>query len=201
MPTHTLTHVRMPRRQEFNCGWRNNQIHDGESKAYAASFLLRTINKLRSHSVDALSWWTFSSIFEEGGLPTNEFGPFGANSALQTVHGVPLPIYRGFELLAEAGDMVYPVYMSPENPAMPPAVEFNQSGPLNVMPTLDLATHTWRVYLSNFAPDDGKKDAMATRTSDQDVCYRMIPNPCNRTSCYLPETDFPGGDLLPEVSG
>ena len=43
--------------------------------------------------MQALSWWTFSSIFEEGGPPTNEFGPFGANSALQTVHGVPLPVY------------------------------------------------------------------------------------------------------------
>ncbi len=66
--------------------------------------MLRTVNQLRLHNVSALSWWTFSSIFEEGNLPTNEFGPFGANSALQTVHGVPLPIYRGFQLLADAGD-------------------------------------------------------------------------------------------------
>ena len=44
--------------------------------------------------VGALSWWTFSSIFEEGALPSNEFGPFGANAAMQTVHGVPLPVLR-----------------------------------------------------------------------------------------------------------
>ena len=42
---------------EFNCGWRNNAIHDGESKAYAASFMLRTVNVLRLHDVSALSWW------------------------------------------------------------------------------------------------------------------------------------------------
>ena len=76
---------------EYNCGWKNNDIHDGESKSYAAAFAFRTVNALKG-TVDALSWWTFSSIFEEGGLPTNEFGPFGANSAMQTVHGVPLPV-------------------------------------------------------------------------------------------------------------
>ena len=57
---------------EFNCGWKNSAIHDGESKAYAASFLFRTVNALRMHDMSALSWWTFSSIFEEGNLPTNE---------------------------------------------------------------------------------------------------------------------------------
>jgi len=28
---------------------------------------------------------------------------------MQTVHGVPLPIYRGFQLLADAGDKVLPI--------------------------------------------------------------------------------------------
>jgi len=32
------------------------------------------VNALRMHNISALSWWTFSSIFEEGNLPTNEFG-------------------------------------------------------------------------------------------------------------------------------
>ena len=49
-------------------------IHDGESKAYAASFAFRTVQQLAGH-VQALSWWTFSSIFEEAGLPSDEFGP------------------------------------------------------------------------------------------------------------------------------
>ena len=43
---------------EFNCGWQDTEIHDGESKAYAASFMLRTVNNLRDHGMDALSWWT-----------------------------------------------------------------------------------------------------------------------------------------------
>lgn len=53
---------------EFNCGWRNTAIHDGESHAYAASFMFRTVNALMPHEMSALSWWTFSSIFEEGAL-------------------------------------------------------------------------------------------------------------------------------------
>ena len=95
------------------------------------------MHKLAPHDVAALSWWTFSSIFEEPGLPTNEFGPFGANSALQTVHGVPLPIYRAFELLADAGDAVLPV-MNSDNQLN----QFNQSGPLTVMATRNTSTGT-----------------------------------------------------------
>jgi hypothetical protein len=76
----------------YNCGWKNDQIHDGESGSYAAAFAFRTVNAVKDGGVSALSWWTFSSIFEEGGPPIDEYGPFGANSAMQTVHGVPLPV-------------------------------------------------------------------------------------------------------------
>eukprot|EP00658_Telonema_sp_P-2_P076780 TRINITY_DN6795_c0_g1_i4.p1 TRINITY_DN6795_c0_g1~~TRINITY_DN6795_c0_g1_i4.p1 ORF type:complete len:345 (-),score=57.25 TRINITY_DN6795_c0_g1_i4:273-1307(-) len=129
---------------EFNCGWKNDQIHDGESTSYAAAFLFRTVNKLRMHDISALSWWSFSSIFEEVGLPTNEFGPFGANSALQTVHGVALPVYRGFQLLASTGNQVLELQ------------GLNASGPVTVMPTRDTDGGPLRIFLSNFAPDDNK---------------------------------------------
>ena len=171
---------------EFNCGWRNNAIHDGESKAYAAAFMLRTVNQLRLHNVSALSWWTFSSIFEEGNLPTNEFGPFGANSALQTVHGVPLPIYRGFQLLADAGDVLLPVG------------GLNQSGPLTVLATHNTTSKTLHIFLSNFAPDDNKVEEQDEAEDQADICYKMRPNPCTEASCYVQDTDFSGGDLLPE---
>ena len=180
---------------EFNCGWKNGDIHDGESKAYAASFLFRTVGALLLHDVAALSWWTFSSLFEEPGLPTNEFGPFGANAAMQTVHGVPLPVYRGFQLLADAGDVVLPVTTALTGEL------FNQSGPLAAMATLNTSTRTLHIFLSNFAPDDGKgPDPPDSSSSDDDgICFKMKPNPCTEQSCYLPHTDFPGGDLLPEV--
>lgn len=50
---------------EFNCGL-------GQPCAgvpYAAAFLLRTVNALRMHDITAISWWTFSAIFEERHLP------------------------------------------------------------------------------------------------------------------------------------
>lgn len=115
---------------EYNCGWRDSMIHDGESKAYAAAFAFRTVQQLAGNGIRALSWWTFSSIFEEAGLPTDEFGPIcfedgcvhkngtagavgvrTANAAMQSVHGVPFPVYRGFELLAAAGSHRLPVVL------------------------------------------------------------------------------------------
>ena len=148
--------------------------------------MLRTVNQLRLHNVSALSWWTFSSIFEEGNLPTNEFGPFGANSALQTVHGVPLPIYRGFQLLADAGDVLLPVG------------GLNQSGPLTVLATHNTTSKTLHIFLSNFAPDDNKVEEQDEAEDQADICYKMRPNPCTEASCYVQDTDFSGGDLLPE---
>eukprot|EP00937_MAST-01D_sp_MAST-1D-sp2_P005685 g5685.t1 len=197
---------------EFNCGWKNNAIHDGESRAYAASFLFRTVNALAGSDVAALSWWSFSSLFEEPGLPTDEFGPFGANSALQTVHGVPLPIYRGFEMLARAGDTRLPVYGNARanqgwsrSRGPSPSHAFNQSGPLTVLATLNTSARALSVFLSNFAPDDGKgPDPGAAppvgRGAGAGTCFSMKPNPCTERDCYLKDTDFPGGDLLPEAS-
>ena len=103
---------------EYSCGWNNPQIHDGESFAYAASFALRTVNALRSAGLEAFSWWTFDMIFEENNPDTthhlaagDEFGrgTLGADASWQTVSGVPLPSYRAFQLLNDAGDELVPV--------------------------------------------------------------------------------------------
>lgn len=51
--------------------------------------------------VEAYSFWTFSDIFEEHGQVSGEFrGGFG----LQTIHGIPKPVYRAFELMHELGE-------------------------------------------------------------------------------------------------
>ena len=67
---------------EYSCGWKNSAIHGGESTAYAASFALRTVSSLAGAGLEALSWWTFSMLFDEdsGGVVNhdpvagNEFG-------------------------------------------------------------------------------------------------------------------------------
>ena len=153
---------------EYNCGWRDGMIHDGESKAYGASFAFRTVQQLAGH-VQALSWWTFSSIFEEAGLPTDEFGPTcfedgcvykngtggvgtrTANAAMQSVHGVPFPVYRGFQLLAAAGSHRLPVVVN-DGAANLSAVD----GAVAVLATagdLNESGAVLRVFLSNFVPD------------------------------------------------
>ena len=67
----------------------------------AAAFAFRTVPQLAG-VVDVLSWWTFSDVFEEGGLPTTEFQDI---YGLMTYHGIPKPGWRGFELLHTfAGD-------------------------------------------------------------------------------------------------
>lgn len=209
---------------EFNCGWKNNLIHDGESHAYAASFFLRTVNALKSHDIGALSWWTFSSIFEEQGLPTNEFGPFGANSAMQSVHGVPMPIYRGFELLATAGNVSHTVeingIVTPSDDTLTVlATSGNAAGQSSAgigIPTVTPATVTVRmshnassksrdavgtpvasVYLANFMPDISGDDTSVRPGKSQST-------PRTRSGCnaseWLQNTDFFGGDLLPEAN-
>lgn len=155
----------------------------GESTSYAASFAFRTVNALKGE-VDALSWWTFSSIFEEGGLPVNEFGPFGANSAMQTVHGIPLPIYRGFQLLASAGNATVPISIDGT------ASVNGTSTMLSAMATISETSESGvvTVYLANFAPDDGR----GSLTSNS------LTAPACSTSAFQHNVDYPGGDLLPE---
>jgi len=53
-----------------------------------------------------MSWWTFSDIFEEEGFPTVEFTNI---YGLMTKSGIPKPGWRGFQLLAGAGDKRVPV--------------------------------------------------------------------------------------------
>lgn len=62
-----------------------------------AAFAFRSVGELAGVT-DVLSWWTFSDVFEEGGLPKQEFSNvYGA----MTYHGVPKPAWRAFGLLHE----------------------------------------------------------------------------------------------------
>ena len=74
----------------------------------AAAFAFKTIGDLDG-TPDVMSWWTFSDVFEEGGFPTSEFTNI---YGLMTVHGIPKPGWRGFQLLAGAGDTRVPVTVS-----------------------------------------------------------------------------------------
>jgi xylan 1,4-beta-xylosidase len=76
--------------------------YQGHDTSASAAFAFRTIPALDG-VVDILSWWSFTDDFQQdaGSLPTKEYsGIYG----LMTYHGVPKPGWRGFELMAAAGD-------------------------------------------------------------------------------------------------
>ena len=75
----------------------NDPLHD---EPYAAAFIASTVMEA-SGLVDGYSFWTFSDIFEEHGLPSV---PFHGGFGLLTLDGIPKPSYRAFELLHDLGD-------------------------------------------------------------------------------------------------
>ncbi len=56
-------------------------------------------------TVDMMSFWTFSDVFEEGGPGTQ---PFNGSFGLITLNGIKKPSYAGFALLHKLGDQRFP---------------------------------------------------------------------------------------------
>jgi xylan 1,4-beta-xylosidase len=73
-----------------------NRLHD---EPYAAAFAASTIMEA-NRLVQGYSFWTFSDIFEEHCLPST---PFHGGFGLLSLHGIPKPVYRAFELLRDLG--------------------------------------------------------------------------------------------------
>jgi xylan 1,4-beta-xylosidase len=71
-------------------------LHD---EPYAAAFAVSTILEARG-LVEGYSFWTFSDIFGELNFPST---PFHGGFGLLTLHGIPKPTYRAFELLHQLG--------------------------------------------------------------------------------------------------
>ena len=72
-------------------------LHD---EPYAAAFVASTVMEANG-LVDGYSFWTFSDIFEEDYFSSM---PFHGGFGLLTLHGIPKPAYRAFELLHDLGD-------------------------------------------------------------------------------------------------
>ena len=67
----------------------------------AAAFIYRSVGDLNAH-LDLYSYWTFTDVFEEGGLPRVEFKNI---YGIKTISGIPKPAWRAFEMLhTHAGD-------------------------------------------------------------------------------------------------
>jgi xylan 1,4-beta-xylosidase len=79
-----------------------DRLHD---EPYSAAFVTKTVMEANG-IVDGYSFWTFSDIFEENYAPSV---PFHGGFGLLTLHGIPKPSYRAFELLHGLGDEVLTV--------------------------------------------------------------------------------------------
>jgi xylan 1,4-beta-xylosidase len=83
----------------------SNPFDDLHDQPYAAAFIVKTVMEVRG-LVEGYSYWTFSDIFEENYFASK---PFHGGFGLMTIHGVPKPAYRAFELLHRLGDDILPV--------------------------------------------------------------------------------------------
>lgn len=79
-----------------------DSLHD---QPYAAAFIIKTIMEARGQ-VQGYSYWTFSDIFDENYFSSS---PFHGGFGLMTIHGIPKPAYRAYELLHHLGDQLVKV--------------------------------------------------------------------------------------------
>ncbi|MFN2517151.1 MAG: glycosyl hydrolase [Pyrinomonadaceae bacterium] len=77
----------------------SNQRDPLHDEPYASAFAVATIMEAKG-LVEGYSFWTFSDIFEENYFPSM---PFHGGFGLLTLHGIPKPTYRAFELLHDLG--------------------------------------------------------------------------------------------------
>jgi xylan 1,4-beta-xylosidase len=83
---------------EFNASYKNEP--DVTDAIYMGPWLAGTIQQCDG-LVDAMSYWTFSDVFEEQGVVKTPFyGGFG----LVAEDGIPKPVYNAFKLLHELGN-------------------------------------------------------------------------------------------------
>jgi xylan 1,4-beta-xylosidase len=84
-----------------------DELHDDP---YTAAFVAKTVLEV-SPFVDCYSLWTFSDIFDENYFPSE---PFQGGFGLLTLHGIPKPAYRAYQLLHRLGNEQLPVEGSHE---------------------------------------------------------------------------------------
>ncbi len=83
----------------------SNPFDDLHDEPYAAAFVAKTIMETCG-LVEGYSYWTFSDVFEENYFASK---PFHGGFGLLTIHGIPKPAYRAFELLHRLGTTLLPV--------------------------------------------------------------------------------------------
>ena len=138
-------------------------MHDGSFCAALAVHFALGVDDL----VDGFSWWVFTDIFEENYFPSL---PYHGGFGLLNLYGVPKPVYRAFQMMAQLGTRRWVV------PESHPTVRLHVGAPdddgvttvllLNVaMPRHPIATEQVGVTLQGL---DGRrpKAALLSRIDD-----------------------------------
>ena len=76
-----------------------------------AAWIIASVASLRKEGLKAYSYWTFSDVFEEGGIP-GQNTPFHGGFGMINLWGVPKPSMRAFEMLNLLGETEAEVTMS-----------------------------------------------------------------------------------------
>lgn len=126
----------------------NATVHSGHhgDQSYAAAFVMRNIPLLTS--LDMLSYWTFTDVFEEGwGMPG---APFHGQFGCITKEGVRKPVWRAFQALHQAGDTILDVSVS----------DTSEAATISAFATTqsdgsDLSVRGLQVFVTNFWPMEG----------------------------------------------
>eukprot|EP01060_Flectonema_neradi_P024666 TRINITY_DN33575_c0_g1_i1.p1 TRINITY_DN33575_c0_g1~~TRINITY_DN33575_c0_g1_i1.p1 ORF type:complete len:521 (+),score=76.43 TRINITY_DN33575_c0_g1_i1:192-1565(+) len=85
---------------EYSSGWKDGDFR--LSTYFGSSFFIYHIPRVLK-TLDVYSWWCFSDVFMEAGMPTGEWE--GQSMGLQTLYGVAKPSFRAHQLLTDAGDV------------------------------------------------------------------------------------------------
>jgi xylan 1,4-beta-xylosidase len=80
--------------------WNVPGADDARDTPYVGPALAEAIRTCDGH-VKLLSYWTFSDVFEEGGVPSH---PFSGQFGLRAIGGINKPAFYDYELLHQLGD-------------------------------------------------------------------------------------------------
>jgi xylan 1,4-beta-xylosidase len=83
----------------------SNPRYPRQDEPYAAAFAAKSALE-SAEWVEAYAFWTFTDVFGENYFPSV---PFHGGFGLLSLHGVPKPTYRAFELLHRLGEQRLPV--------------------------------------------------------------------------------------------
>ena len=85
---------------EYSSGWKDGGFR--LSTYFGSSFFIYNIPRVLQ-TLDVYSWWCFSDVFMESGMPTGEWE--GESMGLQTLYGVAKPSFRAHQMITNAGDV------------------------------------------------------------------------------------------------